>query len=179
MSYFADLSPCTYSSGPYDAASWRCPFLAIGWLEHPNEFPKGGQLVESVRDRIAFLRFAFEEVYAGIIFRGLHTCSWCFSQGVDEWGAMLRDSEINLFIPDTARVFIAPGRIDHYVEEHGYLPPNEFLEALMRCPDPRTGQYEAALRGANGGVDSPLAEAREDWFSRAADRARQRGRGSS
>lgn len=165
MSYFADFSPCTYNSGPYHAASWRCPLLAIGWLEHPNELPKGGQLADSVRDRIAFLRFASELVYSGIIFRGLHECSWCRSQGVDEWRATLWDSHINLFIPDTDRVFIAPGRIDHYVEQHGYLLPSEFLEALMRCLDPRTSHYEALLSRANGGVNSPLAEAREALFA--------------
>ena len=155
MTYFADLSPCVYHHGPLDASSWRCPLLAIGWLEYPNEFPKGGQLVDNIRDRLAFLRFAFSQAYSS--FRGWHECSWCRAEGMDAWRATLHDSHINILIPDIDRVYVAPGRIDHYMERHGYLPPKEFLLALMQCPDPRDGDYEAMLSRANGGVGSPLA----------------------
>jgi hypothetical protein len=153
MTHFADFGVCRYHGGPFDAASWRCPLLAVGWLDYPNEFPKGGQLAENVRDRIAFLRFAFSQAYSSYSFRGWHDCSWCHAQGVE---AKLGDSHINLLVPDTNRVFIAPGRIDHYVEKHGYLLPTEFLRALMQCPDPRDASYEKLLRNANGGLPPPL-----------------------
>jgi len=156
MTYFADFSQCTYHSGPFHAASWQCPLLAVGWLEHPHEFPIGGQLAENVRDRLAFLRFAFSQAYRSHLFRGWHECSWCRAHGVK---AMLGDSHINVLVPDTNRVFIAPGRIDHYVENHGYLLPKEFLRALMQCPDPRDAKYENMLARANRGVSSPLADA--------------------
>jgi|SRR6516164_5096908 hypothetical protein len=155
MAYFADFSACSYHRGPFDAGSWRCPLLAIGWLEYPNEFPKGGRLAEDVRDRLAFLRFAFSQAHSSHVFRGWHDCSWCRADGVK---ATLHDSHINILVPDVNRVFIAPGRIDHYVERHGYLLPKEFLGALMQCPDPRDSNYETMLASANGGVGSPLAD---------------------
>lgn len=163
MTHFADFSPCTYHDGPFDSDNWRCPLLAVGWLEHPHEFPRGGELAQKVRDRIAFLRFASRLMYGEISFRGLHECSWCRSHGVVDLRATLSDSHTNLFIPATDRVFVAPGRIDHYVEQHGYLLPEEFLQALMQCPDPRTGDDETALCAANGGVTSPLAQERSAW----------------
>ena len=157
MAYFADLSPCVYHGGALDAGSWRCQLLAIGWLEYPNEFPKGGQFTDNIRDRLAFLRFAFAQAYPSQSFRGFHDCSWCRGEGILGLGATLRDSHINLLIPDADCVYAAPGRIDHYVERHGYLLPNEFLRALMRCPDPRSDDYEPMLSRANRGVRSPLA----------------------
>src|SRR5688572_1366815 len=83
MTHFVDFSPCSYHNGPFDSGSWRCPLLAIGWLEHPNAFPRGGQLAETIRDRLAFFRFAFRAAYPAYIFRGFHDCSLCVAEGVD------------------------------------------------------------------------------------------------
>jgi hypothetical protein len=114
-------------------------------------------LEQSIRDRLAFFRFAFAEAYASITFRGFHNCSLCLAEGGNprEW---LRDSHVNILVPGTRCVFLAPGRVDHYVEKHGYFLPDEFSRALMQCPDPRESDYEAALARVNGGKASPLAE---------------------
>src|SRR5262249_21190553 len=114
MTYFADFSLCTYHDGPFQADSWQCPLLSVGWLDHPNAFPTGGWLAQDVRDRLAFLRFAFAEAYSAFEFRGLHTCSFCVAEGMKVSHAWLRDSHVNLFVPGTDCVFVAPGRVDHY-----------------------------------------------------------------
>jgi hypothetical protein len=158
MTYFVDFSLCTYHSGPLHADSWQCPLLAVGWLEHPNSFSTGGLMAQDVRDRLAFLRFAFAEAYSRFVFRGLHTCSLCVAQGTDARRAWLRDSDVNILVPGTDCVFVAPGRVDHYVEKHGYLLPDVFLRAPMQCPDPRNSDYEAVLLRVNGGSISPLGE---------------------
>ena len=158
MTYFADFSLCAYHRGPFHADSWQCPLLAIGWLEHPNECSTGGRLAQDVRDRVAFLRFSFAEAYGSFPFRGLHDCSWCVAEGIDARRARLGDSHVNIRVPGTDCVFVAPGRIDHYVEKHGYLLPDAFVRALMQCPDPRDGDYEAALLRVNGGRNLPLRE---------------------
>jgi hypothetical protein len=158
MTYFADFSLCTYHGGPLHADSWQCPLLAVGWLEHPNGFSTGGRLAQDVRDRLAFLRFAFVEAGAPFLFRGLHSCSLCVAEGIDVSRARLLDSYVNILVPGTDCVFVAPGRVDHYVEKHGYLLPDVFLRALMLCPDPRSTDYEAALLRVNGGRNLPLGE---------------------
>jgi hypothetical protein len=157
MTYYADFSLCTYGTGALDAASWQCPLLTVGWLEHPNVSSRGGRLAQDVRDRLAFLRFAFVEADVIPLFRGLHSCSLCVAEGIAT-RASLVDSHINILVPGTDCVFVAPGRVDHYVEKHGYVLPDVFVRALMLCPDPRSSDYEAALLRVNGGRTSPLGE---------------------
>ncbi len=31
-------------------------------------------------------------------------------------------------------VYVAPELIVHYIEAHGYRPPDEFIQAVLRCP---------------------------------------------
>jgi hypothetical protein len=53
-------------------------------------------------------------------------------------------------------VYLAPGGIPHYIEVHSYLPPSEFVAAVLRCPDCGTNEYRDALRLANRGNEPPL-----------------------
>jgi hypothetical protein len=68
----------------------------------------------------------------------------------------LDNSHINLFIPHRGFVFVAPGRVDHYIEVHQYLPPESFIDALLTCPSPLSVEYRDAIRASNRGVDAPL-----------------------
>jgi len=34
----------------------------------------------------------------------------------------------------------------HYVKEHGYLPPADFVEAVMACPIPGSDEYRKAAK---------------------------------
>jgi hypothetical protein len=59
---------------------------------------------------------------------GKHDCEFCEAEGRSH-----RDSR-NLFIPSSHVVYFAPGMIVHYIEEHRYLPPQQFIEAVRHCP---------------------------------------------
>ena len=39
-------------------------------------------------------------------------------------------------------LFVAPEMVVHYIEEHGYSPPAEFVEAVLRAPLPDTEEYQ-------------------------------------
>ena len=62
----------------------------------------------------------------------------------------------SLWVPGNGIVYVAPTGIPHYVAAHWYLPPTEFIEAVMRCPEYGSTAFEAALTEANGGVVPPL-----------------------
>jgi hypothetical protein len=148
MAYFPDMTVCTYFHSPAQS-EWACRLMAIGWLESGHEFSVG--VVDSrIAYKFAALRSEFRSMFPEIAFRGLHACSICKDN------APLSESHTNLFIPTTGFVYVAPGRIDHYIEEHRYAPPEHFVEAVVGCPGPKAPEYRAAMSAANRGFDVPL-----------------------
>ena len=65
-------------------------------------------------------------------FGGFHTCEFCgWSHGNENFG-----------VPSGELLFVAPEMVVHYIEEHGYCPPAEFVEAVLRSPLPDTEEYQ-------------------------------------
>jgi hypothetical protein len=58
-------------------------------------------------------------------------------------------------VPGNQVVFVAPGRVDHYISKHRYLPPAEFIAAVWACPNPCSPEYRKVLRAANADVEPP------------------------
>jgi hypothetical protein len=50
-----------------------------------------------------------------------------------------------LGVPGRTVLYVAPEMILHYVTDHRYLPPAEFVEAVTTCPLPGTPAYAAAI----------------------------------
>jgi hypothetical protein len=128
--------------------------MAIGWIEHSKSYPVG-EVDASLISKVNLLRADFRKAFPHEVFRGLHRCSLCVAARHTE--ATLEDSHINLFIPLGGFVFVAPGRIDHHMEVHRYLPPESFIGAVMNCPSPLADEYFQALKAANRGFDAPLS----------------------
>jgi hypothetical protein len=153
--YIADLDICRYHGGPFDPANWSVPLRAVGWLEHPNVFSTGlapVALVPKLKEIVKQSR----EAYAQYCFRGIQRCSLCVANNLKSPGPIW--SQENIFVPGLDVVYLAPGGIPHYLEAHSYLPPLEFVEAVLLCPDCRTDQYRLRLRAANHGFAPPLQD---------------------
>jgi hypothetical protein len=69
---------------------------------------------------------------------------------VIEWGPDSRD-----FVQQPIDLS-PPGGVVHYVESHLYVPPLEFIEAVLRCTDYGSPDYHEARRKSNGGNAPPL-----------------------
>lgn len=119
MAFFEDLTPYTYCHPEEEPVNT----LNVGWLEFGHPFQVGETSAEF-------------RVKLGILcqnrvkkMRGFQTCGFC------ESGDNHRSSaEIRVAIRD--RVFAAPELIHHYVVAHDYLPPAEFIEAVLASSDP-------------------------------------------
>lgn len=55
---------------------------------------------------------------------------------------------INLYIPSADCVYVAPSLIVHYIEAHGYRPPDSFCRAVLDCPPNTQRCYFEAFRSA-------------------------------
>jgi hypothetical protein len=136
MAYFPDLSPYAYGHRPHPGV------LHIGWLDGVHEYPKG-KVAEHVLGRLKRLATEPTELY-----RGFHICELCSppegligpgDAGYWDW-AKPRSSNGEIRVTLGTAAYAAPVLIVHYIEEHGYLPPEEFLRAVMEAaPNPQGG----------------------------------------
>ncbi len=149
MAYYKDLTVCRY----FPAESWLCRLISVGWIEFGKPYSKGRVSAE-ILNKLEVLRREFLMVFPEHKFRGLHQCTICeYECGCSE---VLDCSHVNLFLPFEGFVFVAPGRIDHYIEKHNYLPPESFLESVLKCPSPSSVEFRELIKVANRGYDAPL-----------------------
>jgi len=158
--HYPDLTLCHYHNRPYDAGNWSVPLLAVGWLEHPHPFPKGST-PEGFSARLREIVALSRSMYSQFNFRGAHNCSHCEATKDPTQPGPIWSQEI-IIIPGEQIIYAAPGGVVHYVEDHAYLPPAGFIEAVLRCPSHGSPAFEEALRLSNAGKPPPMATAEED-----------------
>ena len=126
--YIADLSTNAYfATGDV--------LRAVGWLEADETYQQGA-VPAGFLDQ---LKHHISAAYQPMILMGVHFCSLC-PQGQRKHG------NDNLLVPTETLLYVAPAMIGHYIEDHGYRPPQEFVEALMACPQQNSSGYLALLR---------------------------------
>jgi hypothetical protein len=134
MTSFPDLAVCTYF-----------PFFngdvlrAIGWLERGQPFTTG-KADPSVYMK---LRELFANAWQPFASAGIHECSLCQFHGEARGHA-------NLLVPNGSLVYICPDLITHYINAHYYRPPDEFCDAVLKCPDTRSMDYKRLLLASGG-----------------------------
>lgn len=131
MAHFADLTEYKYLENPKDK---KC--LNVGWLSEEVKFPKGDTEPELI-EKLKLLAENRENIT-----RGTHYCEFCeppiFSpRGENFVSTLIKDApngngEIWIDGEEGIR-YIAPILLMHYIEEHNYLPPKEFLAALRNA----------------------------------------------
>lgn len=119
--YFPDLSPYTY-------ISIETRSVNVGWLDAEHSF----SVVTPDEHLIAKLELYCQHPVHQTF--GIHLCDLCKNAS--------GFAEIRVF-GRGERTYAAPTLIKHYVAEHHYRPPDEFLQALQEGPVPGTTDYEA------------------------------------
>lgn len=150
MAYFKDLTPCDYSTRSAGE-------LAVGWLSVEQPFPSG-DFPAKLLTRLAELAARPIYLYRG--FHECDIChpaeassvppagarevirfrlgepdsrikGWAMGQRAVIGGNELRlgNGEIRI-CGEGDTVYVAPTMIVHYIVDHDYLPPEEFIQAL-------------------------------------------------
>lgn len=140
MSYYKDLTPYTYhSSGIVDNT------LNIGWLDVAFPYSKGKVTKYFINELFEFCRHKLVRM------RGFHECNLCLHQNKsllvvkhNEETLSLGDSEIRVFAGD-GKIYAAPNLIYHYVTEHLYKPPDEFIQVVLKGPKSNSDEYKQLL----------------------------------
>jgi hypothetical protein len=114
MAYFEDLT--IYNYGQIDGS------VNIGWLDDEHEFRKGEVNPIILRNLYAIKA----SMPSFMTMRGEHRCELCGDGDVRHYG----NGEIRVIEPD-GTTYACPSMITHYIADHGYMPPDCFLDAVM------------------------------------------------
>lgn len=151
MAWIPDLTSFTYCDR-YTGTS----VLAVGWLEREHEY-RTGRITTEVLKRLGEL-CSDRQQWSILVYRGFHNCTLCPKKAPH--------GSRNLFVPGNGVTYACPELIVHYVDRHSYLPPGDFCQAVLECPDPGTQQYRERFL-SNGGREYLSAvrgkESIEDW----------------
>ena len=127
--YFEDLTPYTY-----DGAT-QSPFvLNVGWLSSDRAF-ETGSVCSSFRNALSELASNPVNLH-----RGIHLCEFCPKPKtyvapngmriLDPEPGTSGNGEIRVTGP-TGVTYVAPNLVAHYVNQHRYKPPQEFIDAVL------------------------------------------------
>jgi len=126
MTWFADLTPYSYGPSREDPKP-----LNVGWLSIKQPFPTGATSVEFQR-RLGELCARPADI--GFVCMGPHSCEWCVPALRAKGVTVFADGEMatgEIRVRGPRGMYAAPTMIIHYVTAHGYLPPPEFIEAVL------------------------------------------------
>lgn len=133
MSYYEDLTPYNYHHHSKRE-------LNVGWLEKEQEF-QIGDVPEGFIERLKTI--SEHRVFQT---RGFQLCHFCKEQIVDNKIKCATSScEIRVVGKD-GFVYASPQMIVHYIEEHKYLPPQQFIDAVMNGPLPGSAEYDEVIK---------------------------------
>jgi hypothetical protein len=117
-----------------DGGPTEPPTLNVGWLAAGHDFAKGEvspSFVMRLQELVAHARTRQT--------RGFHECELCADPNppgddthMNGRNPRLSSAEIRAVGSDGVR-YAAPTLIPHYIIEHGYAPPQPFVEAVLRC----------------------------------------------
>jgi hypothetical protein len=123
MTYFPDLSPYTYRPNPETGEN----AVNVGWLDAGHEYPKG-DVHDAVQQKILVLcRTPVNRT------RGFHPCPICNKV---QWPLTVNGEDLYLGSAEiwvrgrNGQWYAAPDIICHYIRDHRYRPPEEFVRAV-------------------------------------------------
>lgn len=122
MAYYEDLTPYNYSH-------YCTKELNVGWLQKGQPFTIG-KVPEGFLEKLqTYLTSDFTVFH----YMGDHDCEFCNKR--ESASCEIRTVSID------GTVYAAPELIKHYIESHGYLPPQEFIDSVMNGINPGSKEY--------------------------------------
>jgi len=148
MTYFKDLTTYSYIPEGEDV------LLNVGWLKMDYEYSKGN-IEQAFIEKLAWLC-----VHSSIKGTpGIHQCSLCppmrfgyHMVKLEQEQHLLGSAEIRVKGQDA--MYASPDLILHYVMEHEYRPPNDFIAGVMMLETPLPRDRWSLSRGPHWGAGS-------------------------
>lgn len=152
VAHFSDLSPSgrkrpstVIEDMTVHPSSKDQELIAIGWLGENSDFnrrrtPKG------FLDEL--WRFVINSRVGTL---GIHPCALCGTEPltfvtVEHQNQKMHLGSSHTYVVGRDKIFIMPNLIFHYMRDHQYKPPHEFIEAVLDSYDPGSDEYDEQLK---------------------------------
>lgn len=116
--------------------------LAVGFLQRKQPFESGDVNAKLVNKLLPFCA-------TNIRVFGLPQampCPICNEKvSIEINGKMVRLGSAEIRIIGDEAIYAAPDLLPHYIEAHGYQPPAEFIDAVMRGSGVNSAEYRALI----------------------------------
>jgi|WetSurMetagenome_2_1015567.scaffolds.fasta_scaffold39275_2 hypothetical protein len=125
MAFYEDLSDYEF----YDMCKSE-KILNIGWLDSKHEY-RSGKVPDEVVAKI--LQLCSNPMHRT---RGYHLCPFCskpsFGIEVQFENELFKLGSAEIMVRGQDKtIYMAPDMIYHYITKHNYLPPGEYIRALI------------------------------------------------
>lgn len=120
--YFPDLVPYQHGDAPPHPRIRR-----VGWIEEGHDFPTGTVPMEFLTKLTAIKLSQWPTLFHFGLVRGAIYCTLCDRD--DRSGC-----STELLVPDVGNpgcFFGSLSMIDHFVRDHGYCPPNVYVDSVL------------------------------------------------
>jgi len=122
---------------PYDYMGKIEQVKSVGWLE--GNFPKG-----ETDPKLVELLEKFPVINKC---RGFHLCEYCDDQIKD--GKIVGETgNGEIWIVGKDQIYAAPSLIIHYIKDHNYLPPQEFIDSVFNGISSESDLYQRKIEEA-------------------------------
>jgi hypothetical protein len=146
MTYFEDLTPYSYIQED------RALLLNVGWLDSGHEY-RSGALPQDFIEKLAWL-----SVNATVNRTpGIHKCSLCPPMdfgfhiiSLEHEKHLLGSAEIR--VKGSEATYAAPDLLIHYVLDHKYRPPEDFIAGVLMIGTSLTCDHWSLSRGPHWGM---------------------------
>jgi hypothetical protein len=148
MAYFEDLTPYEYFENSIGID--KKPVLNVGWLTNTQKFETGA-VPEEFKAKLFY--HCLDRFLVNLTF-GWHVCEicgvpdekWLESYFKSEQGEKyMNEGNGEIRVIGKSAVYACPALIYHYVVEHQYKPPDEFVEAIFTGPEPGSDEHYSLI----------------------------------
>jgi hypothetical protein len=180
MTYYADLSNIGLFESPIPH------LLSIGWLEKGKPFQKGKVHLNVIEKLKHFSKYNWNPMAT----LGFHKCDFCNPKKTSDTDAIkgnvpfldtdgkkgsfelelkfidpgVAHGNGEILIPYLGKIYCAPDMVIHYIESHDYLPPSDFLNAVINCPEMLSQKAIGMIDGVVPYVSLPIKEMCSEKF---------------
>lgn len=144
MAYYEDLSKFEHK-GKIEKKTF-----SIGWIEDDTNFNKGKVSEQFIKSLFEYVKFPINptrSIYKNLVLDGENVS---FVACYNGYNILLGTAEIRVIDNCNDTVYAAPNLILHYVMNHNYLPPENFINAVIKGSKPNSTEYNKFVRNYYG-----------------------------